>query len=60
VGEDFEAAVAALLARSVRLERYPDPEQDTDGVARFGDFRIAWFKDPDGNTLHVNSGQARP
>ena len=56
MGEDFEAAVAALLARSVRLERYPDPEQDTDGVARFGDFRMAWFKDPDGNTLHVNSG----
>jgi hypothetical protein len=56
VGEDFEAVIAALLARGVRLERYPGLEQDADGVARFGDFRTAWFKDPDGNTLHVNSG----
>ena len=56
VGEDFEAVVAALLARGVQLERYPGLEQDADGVARFGDFRMAWFKDPDGNTLHVNSG----
>lgn len=56
VGEDFEAVIAALLARGVRMERYPGLEQDGDGVARFGDFRAAWFKDPDGNTLHVNSG----
>lgn len=56
VGEDFEAVVAALLARGVHLERYPGLEQDADGAARFGDFRAAWFKDPDGNTLHVNSG----
>lgn len=56
VGEAFEAVIAALLARGVRLERYSGLEQDADGVARFGDFRAAWFKDPDGNTLHVNSG----
>ena len=36
VGEDFEAVVAALLARGVRLERYDGLDQDADGVARFG------------------------
>lgn len=55
VGEDFERVIAALLAKGVTLERYPAMEHDADGVVRFDDFRAAWFKDPDGNTLHVNS-----
>ena len=25
------------------------------GVHRSGDFRMVWFKDPDGNILHLNS-----
>ena len=25
-------------------------------VHRMGDFKAAWFKDPDGNILHINNG----
>lgn len=56
VGDDFEAVIDGLLAKGVTLQRYPGMEADARGVVRFGDFRAAWFKDPDGNTLHVNSG----
>lgn len=57
VGERFEAVVAALQAAGVPFLRYDFPEMERDGdVHRFGDFRAAWFHDPDGNILHVNSG----
>jgi hypothetical protein len=26
-----------------------------DGIHRDGNFRMAWFKDPDGNFLHLNN-----
>jgi hypothetical protein len=26
-----------------------------EGIHRAGDFRMVWFKDPDGNILHLNS-----
>jgi catechol 2,3-dioxygenase-like lactoylglutathione lyase family enzyme len=57
VGEDLEAIVAGLRGKGVAFERY-DMEGATfaDGIHRFGDFRAAWFKDPDGNILHLNSG----
>ena len=57
VGDDLEAIVADLRGKGVVFERY-DFEGATfaDGIHRFGDFRAAWFKDPDGNILHLNSG----
>ena len=57
VGDDLEAIVSDLRARGVAFERYEfEGATFADGVHRMGDFRMAWFKDPDGNILHINSG----
>lgn len=57
VGEDLEKIAADLRARGVVLEEYPDGFDRVDhGVHILGDFRAIWFKDPDGNILHANSG----
>lgn len=51
---DFDAAVAELRAKGVVFEEYPElGMQMIDGVHADGDFRGAWFKDPDGNVLHL-------
>ena len=51
---DIAALVAALEKRGVKFERYPGLDQDALGVwtAPSG-AKIAWFKDPDQNTLSV-------
>jgi len=51
---DIEATIRTLSERGVTFQRYDSVEQDDLGVwtAPFGP-RIAWFKDPDGNTLSV-------
>lgn len=51
---DIEAAVDALAARGVQFQRYHGMEQDARGLWRTpGGARVAWFKDPDGNTLSL-------
>lgn len=56
VGADFDAAVAQLKANGVTFEEYPELGMKvTDGVHTAGEFKAAWFKDPDGNILHLNS-----
>jgi catechol 2,3-dioxygenase-like lactoylglutathione lyase family enzyme len=51
---DVEEAIRTLTARGVTFERYDRMEQDALGVWTAPDGgRIAWFKDPDGNTLSV-------
>jgi len=51
---DVGAAAQGLAARGVAFERYPFLEQDARGVwTAPGGARIAWFKDPDGNTLSI-------
>jgi catechol 2,3-dioxygenase-like lactoylglutathione lyase family enzyme len=55
-GADFDAIVDGLRAAGVTFEEYPDLGMTIEnGVHRDGDFKAAWFKDPDGNILHVNS-----
>jgi catechol 2,3-dioxygenase-like lactoylglutathione lyase family enzyme len=55
-GGDVEAIARDLTAKGVTLEEYPDMGLEIEnGVHRDGDFRGIWFKDPDGNILHVNS-----
>src|SRR4249919_2859349 len=51
---DLAATVAALAGRGVVFERFDGIDQDEDGIwtAPGGDL-VAWFKDPDGNTLSV-------
>jgi catechol 2,3-dioxygenase-like lactoylglutathione lyase family enzyme len=49
-----EEAIRTLTARGVTFERFDGMDQDALGVwtSPVGG-RIAWFKDPDGNTLSV-------
>jgi predicted enzyme related to lactoylglutathione lyase len=52
--DDIAATVAALTARGVAFDRFEGVEQDELGVWRSpGGARVAWFKDPDGNTLSL-------
>lgn len=54
-GGDVEAIAADLRAGGVTLEEYPDGfDRVIDGVHMKDEFRAIWFKDPDGNILHVN------
>jgi catechol 2,3-dioxygenase-like lactoylglutathione lyase family enzyme len=50
---DVEAAVDALVAAGIRMERYPGIELDEKGIAQNMGPAIAWFTDPDGNILSV-------
>jgi len=56
VGDRIESIVADLRGQGVVFEQYDmDGATFADGIHRMGDFRAAWFKDPDGNILHINS-----
>jgi catechol 2,3-dioxygenase-like lactoylglutathione lyase family enzyme len=52
---DIEDAVRRLRKARVRFERYAGMGQDRLGIWQSpGGARVAWFKDPDGNTLSVS------
>ncbi len=54
--EDAESVVGELTGRGVAFERYDAGPIITDekGIAEFeGGARVAYFKDPDGNTLSI-------
>jgi catechol 2,3-dioxygenase-like lactoylglutathione lyase family enzyme len=51
---DIEAVGEALRARGVSFARYDGMEQDENAVwTTPGGDKIAWFSDPDGNTLSL-------
>jgi len=52
---DIENVVEALQGKGVHFERFGFFEQDALGIwtAPTGE-KVAWFKDPDGNTLSVS------
>jgi catechol 2,3-dioxygenase-like lactoylglutathione lyase family enzyme len=54
--DDVDATIDDLVERGVTFMRYDGIEQDDRGVwvTPIG-IRVAWFKDPDGNTLSVHS-----
>lgn len=54
---DIAAAVDALVERGVSFNRYPCFEQDERGIwiNPDGRMKIAWFQDPDGNTLSLSA-----
>ncbi len=56
VGGEIETIVAALRAKGVTFEHYPDIGAFVDGaIHKAGDMKMVWFKDPDGNILHLNN-----
>ncbi|MGH9278121.1 MAG: VOC family protein [Acidimicrobiales bacterium] len=49
---DVAAAVDDLVVRGVTFESYDDPvKTDAKGIHDSGYGKVAWFKDPDGNTF---------
>jgi catechol 2,3-dioxygenase-like lactoylglutathione lyase family enzyme len=53
--DDLDATMDDLGARGIAFEQYDQPGIRTDarGVFDAGEFRAAWVKDPDGNTLAI-------
>ncbi|MBB5318534.1 VOC family protein [Tunturibacter empetritectus] len=54
--QDIHKSVADLSAKGLTFTRYPHFEQSPDGVwtAPGGTAKVAWFADPDGNTLSLS------
>ena len=54
---DVDRAVRDLKAKGVSFEHYEMPNVKLEGdIHVAGDFKVAWFKDPDGNILNIVSG----
>ncbi len=57
LGGALDAVVRALKQAGIAFEHYELPGAVRDGdIHAFGDFKAAWFKDPDGNIIHLNNG----
>lgn len=52
VGVELDNIVAGLKAKGVAFEHYDDMGRQGD-IHVCGSMRLAWFKDPDGNILHL-------
>jgi catechol 2,3-dioxygenase-like lactoylglutathione lyase family enzyme len=50
---DLEAVVGELRSSGLTFVHYDDPVLTADGkkIHEIGDRRVAWFRDPDGNTF---------
>ncbi|HEY3047308.1 MAG TPA: VOC family protein [Polaromonas sp.] len=54
VGDEFDSIMQTLKAKGVIFEHYDLPGLTLEGDAHVaGGFKGAWFKDPDGNILHI-------
>ena len=53
--DDLDQTMDELRSRGANFEQYDQPGIKTDehGVFDGGDFRAAWIKDPDGNTMAI-------
>jgi catechol 2,3-dioxygenase-like lactoylglutathione lyase family enzyme len=51
---DLEATVDELAANGVSFERYDQFPADERGIHSAGPVRVAWLKDPEGNTIAVS------
>jgi catechol 2,3-dioxygenase-like lactoylglutathione lyase family enzyme len=56
-GEDIDRIVTDLEAKGVVFEHYPGigGTQMQGNIHVAGDAKLVWFKDPDGNILHLNN-----
>lgn len=56
VDNEIESIAAVLKGKGVSFERYDDMGMELKGdVYVAGPMKMLWFKDPDGNILHLNS-----
>ncbi|KQZ29635.1 glyoxalase [Mesorhizobium sp. Root552] len=55
VGNDIDAITATLKARGVGFEHYDGIGDLKGDIHVSGDMKMVWFKDPDGNILHLNN-----
>lgn len=54
--DDVEKTVEELRKEGVKFEDYDMPGLKTeDGIATWGDFKAAWFTDPEGNILVISN-----
>ncbi len=52
---DITATASRLAGAGVKLQRYPQIQQDELGIwTAPGRARVAWFQDPDGNLLSIS------
>ena len=55
-GKDFDAIAGQLREQGIAFEEYPDLGMEiSGGIHRSGEFKGVWFKDPDGNILHIGN-----
>lgn len=55
VGDAFDSIVEGLRSKGVTFEHYDLPGLRLEGDIHVAEnFRAVWFKDPDGNILHIN------
>ena len=58
--DDLTTAVRALAAKGLGVARFPGLPLDADGIWDTPDgSRVAWFHDPDGNTLSLSQPPQR-
>ncbi len=54
--DDLDQTVDELIDAGVEMARYDEFEHDAKGITpRAGGGRIAWFRDPDGNTFAIEA-----
>lgn len=54
VGTDIQNIVNQLKEKGVNFEHYKMPDTVLEGdIHVYGDMKVAWFKDPDGNILNI-------
>jgi len=57
--DDIAKTVTELIAKGVEFTRYGFMKQDKQGIWNApGGTKVAWFKDPDGNTLSLSQHPA--
>ena len=55
-GDDFDEIAGQLREQDIAFEEYPELGMEiSGGIHRSGEFKGVWFKDPDGNILHVGN-----
>jgi catechol 2,3-dioxygenase-like lactoylglutathione lyase family enzyme len=58
---DIRQAVMSLTERGIRFEQFPQLTQDDLAIwTAPGGAQIAWFRDPDGNTLSLSQHEKKP